>query len=140
MPAEHRKKQPSILAITCLALVIGITLAMAQPAHAQPPSIPHQLYGTVTVDGSQASAGTTVTINVNGTQVASTTADSSGRYGYNPVITISGANGAAVEFYVNGAKAQQTYTLSSGAITKMDLTAGAGSTPPPPPIKMMRQY
>ena len=113
-------------------LVLVMALGTAQPAFGQPPSLPHQFYGTVTIGGNPASSGVGITIEVNGTQVASITTDSSGKYGYNPSVTISGTNGATVDFYVNGVQAQQSYTLSSGAVTKLDLTAGTGSTPPPP--------
>lgn len=120
------------LAPTCLILLmmLALTLGIAQPAHAQsPPPMPHGFWGSVTIDGNPASPGTTVSVLVGGAPVGSTTTDAQGTYSY----TVSGTSGATVEFYVNGAKSQQTYTLSSGAITNLNLSTGAGSPPPSPP-------
>ena len=125
----HKLSTACLIAILALAMVLG----MAQPAHAQPPQIPHQLYGTVTVGGNPPAQGTVVSIRINSTEVASATTDAQGRYGYSPTLKISGSSGAAMEFYVNSVKAQQTYTLSSGAVTNLNLTTGAASPPPPPP-------
>ncbi|MCX6008630.1 MAG: hypothetical protein NTW48_01045 [Chloroflexi bacterium] len=120
----------------CLILIIMLAMAlgMAQPAQADaPPAPPHQLYGTVTVNDNPAPPGTAVSIRINGTEVASAATNAQGKYGYSPTLKISGSSGATMEFYVNGVKAQQTYTLSSGAVTNLNLTTGAASPPPPPP-------
>jgi len=122
----------------CLILfvMLAMALGMAQSANADgPPPIPEQFYGKVVIDGSPASTGTTVSIYINGAEVASTTTDAQGRYGYSTLVKLSGSNGATVEFYVNGVKAQESTTFSSGAIVNVDLSAGEGSSPPsePPP-------
>lgn len=119
----------------CLVLLLlTICLSAAGAAHAQPPQIPHRFYGTVVIGDSPAAAGATVSARINGVEVASTTTDSQGRYGYGAEpLLVSGSNGATVEFYVNGVKAQQTYTLNSGSMTELNLTVGSGTPPPPPP-------
>ena len=119
------------LATACLVSVVALAMAfgMAQPAHAQPPPMPHGFWGSVTIDGNPASTGTTVSVRVGVTEVGSITTDAQGMYS----CTVSGTSGAPVEFYVSGAKAQQAYTLSSGAITNLDLSVGEGSAPPSPP-------
>ena len=124
-----RKLGPTYL---ILLMLLALMLGIAQPAHAQPPPMPHGFYGNVTIDGNPAPPGTPVSVSIGGTEVASAATDAQGMYS----CTVSGTNGAAVEFYVNGAKSQQAYTLSSGAITKLNLSTGAGSSPspsPPPP-------
>lgn len=122
----------------CLVLIIMLAMALgiAQPANADgPPPIPEQFYGQVIIDGSPASPGTTISVYINGAEVASAPTDAHGGYGYDSVLQTSGSNGATVEFYVNGAKAQESTTFSSGAIVNVDLSAGEGSSPPaePPP-------
>jgi hypothetical protein len=114
--------------------MLSLMLGIAQPAQADaPPAPPHQLYGTVTVNDNPAPPGTAVSIRIGGTEVASAATDAQGKYGYSPTLKISGSSGTTMEFYVNGIKAQQTYTLSSGAVTNLNLTTGAASPPPPPP-------
>jgi hypothetical protein len=109
-------------------MLLALMLGISQPAHAQPPPIPHELYGSVTTDGNPAPS-TTVSVRIGGTEVASATTDAKGMY----VCLVSGNSGATMEFYVNGVQSQQTYTLSSGAITKLDLSIGAASPPSSPP-------
>ncbi|MCJ7654043.1 MAG: hypothetical protein MUO97_01875 [Dehalococcoidia bacterium] len=122
------------LAPTCLILLLllALMLGIAQTAYAQPPPMPQGFWGSVTIDGNAAPPGTTVSVLVGGTEVASATTDAQGMY----ACTVSGTSGATVGFYVNGVQSQQTYTLSSGAITKLNLSTGTGSppaSPPPPP-------
>lgn len=113
-------------------LILVLLLCLTQAAYAQPPGMPHQFVGNVTANGNPAS-GATVSARVGGSEVATATTDAQGSYS----LQVSGSNGATVEFYVNNVKAQPAYTLSSGAITNLNLTAGgssgSGSTPPPPP-------
>lgn len=123
----------STTACSALLLLVVMLVGNGQPVYAQPPPIPHQFYGDVTIDGDPAPQGTTVSVYINGTEVASTTTDASGRYGYTPLVKVSGDNGATVQFYVAGATAQETCALSSGSVTRLDLSASQGSTPPPGP-------
>lgn len=123
----------SLALVLCLgAILTSLTGAPLLEASDGPPSLPHAFYGTVTVNDQPAPAGTTVEIYVGGSKAATTTTDSNGKYGSVPV---TGTNGAAVEFYVNGVKVPQSYNFSSGAITKLDLALNSSSppTPPPPP-------
>jgi hypothetical protein len=115
------------------AMLIIMTLGISSTAYAQPPLMPQQFYGAVSINNQRAEAGNVVSIKIDGEQKASVNTDSNGRYGYNPLITVTGTNGALVEFYINGVKAQQVATYSSGAITKVDLSVGAQMPPPSPP-------
>lgn len=119
------------LASTCLIslMLLALMLGISQPAHAQPPPMPQGFYGSVTIDGNPAPPGTTVSVHIGGTEVASATTDAQGMYS----CTVSGTSGAPVGFYVNGVQSQQSYTLSSGAVTNLNLSTGAASPPPSPP-------
>jgi len=128
-----RMKGATALAITLLALVLAMTLGFAPIVSADaPPAPPHQFYGTVKNNGSLVSAGYTVSARVGSTELSSVTTDSQGRYGYDPVFYVSASDGATIEFYVNGVKASQTASFSSGAIAELNLTVtGAPQSSPP---------
>jgi hypothetical protein len=116
-----------------IAMLIVTTLGMSTAAYAQPPTMPQQFYGTVSVNNELAEEGNIVSVEIDGVEKASVMTDSNGRYGYDPLVTVTGTNGALVEFYINGVQAQQVATYSSGAITKVDLSVGAQMPPPSPP-------
>lgn len=136
------------LATACLILVLMLVtvLSLAQPIQAQPPSLPHQFYGIVTIGGSPAPAGTNIAAQINSVTYASTSVDSQGRYGYSPIFLIpadspgtpakdGGSNDDTVRFFVGGTSAQ-TYVYASGGITKLNLSissGGGGGTPPSAP-------
>ena len=135
------------LATVCLILMLtpAMVLSLAQPAHAQPPGLPHQFYGKVTIGGNPAPSGTSIVAQIGGITYASTTVDSQGEYGYTPLFVIptdnpdtpdkdGGVNGNTVQFFVGGTAAQ-TYAFASGSITKLALSVsgGGGGTPPPAP-------
>jgi len=84
-------------------------------------SPPHQFYGKVYVSGALAPSGTAVAAYVNGSPAASTTADSSGRYGYTTLFLVPGTSGGTVAFYVGGTLVSQTATWSSGGISRLNL-------------------
>ena len=131
---KYNMKKISLPAIVCLILALAMVLSLVQPAYAAaPPAIPQQFYGTVTINGTSASAGAAVSAKVGGTQLASTTTDSQGRYGYSPIFTVAASSGATMDFYINGVKAQQSFVFNSGAVTRLDLIASGTPPPPPPP-------
>jgi hypothetical protein len=75
----------------------------------------------VYVSGVLAPSGTTVAAYVNGSLAASTTANSSGKYGYTTLFLVPGASGGTVTFYVGGTLVPQTATWSSGGFSRLDL-------------------
>jgi hypothetical protein len=79
--------------------------------------MPHQFYGNA-----PGTEGTTVSARIGDVEVASTTVDSLGRYGYAPTFKVPGTAGATVEFYVGGVLANETAIWQSGAITRLDPT------------------
>ena len=100
------------------------------------PGVPHQFYGTVTVNGVSAPNNLFIEAKI-GTSVY-TTVTKDGKYGYDPIFYVEDPNanrqGAKVEFFVEGVKAGQ-FTFDNGKVTKLDLSASGvdlpGSTTPP---------
>jgi hypothetical protein len=122
---------------TILSLVI--CLAMLWPIQifaAESPPLPQAFYGSVTIGGSPAPAGTTieargtnVSLEIQGNPVITT---ESGYYG-NSVSTrlvVQGniEAGTLLSFYVNGRQAEQTAAWTSGENTHLDLSVKASAS------------
>jgi len=117
----------AIALLLALSLITGVVL----PAYAdEPPEMPDQFYGTVSLDGSPAQQGTLVEAFVDNVKQAETTVDAEGRYGYNPLFRVPGTAGATVTFHVGGVEADEYATWESGAIQELDLTIHEGAQPP----------
>lgn len=117
-----------------IIIILAIPIANAAP---QPP---HQFYGNVTINGSAAPDGSTVSAKINGVEYESGITES-GQYGYNtselflvPIDdpdtsnTEGGEAGDVIQFYVNGSWAS-SYVLGSGNSTKLDISPGPNSLP-----------
>ncbi|MDV2481735.1 hypothetical protein F8E02_06885 [Methanoculleus sp. Wushi-C6] len=124
-----------------LILILGL-VASAAGAGDTTPVLPHEFYGSVTIGGSPAPAGTVITAKIAGVGCGSVQMIEAGRYGSPDeslgsrldVTATADRAGATITFYVNGVAAQETATFTSGAFTALDLTATAGeSTPTPTP-------
>ena len=122
-------------------LIILAVVLCAVPAFADTPtsipSIPHAFYGTVTIDGSDASVGTVVMAKVGGVQCGSITTTVAGQYGgsgaFDEKLTVTGeiATGATISFFVNGVDTTQTYAFSPGGVTELNLTVTITDTTAP---------
>jgi len=134
------------------AWLVGLCLSAALwaiPVSAQPPPLPHSFYGTVELNGAPAPGGTLVEARGAGVLVGvpgnPITVTEAGRYGgpggFDPKLVVQGevAEGTAIEFYLNGVRAQcavpggpwqDTYPFSSGAVTELNLRV-LGPTPTP---------
>jgi len=113
-----------------ILLTLSLILVPVQAVLAEaPPGIPQQFSGTVKNNGALVGAGYTVLAKTGSTELASTTTDASGRYGSSELFYFSADQGAIIDFYVNGVKAQQTATFSSGAVTALDLTVSGAQEP-----------
>jgi hypothetical protein len=127
MKIDIRKRSGRIFGgafLTALILIVSIiTPAMAD----MPPGLPHQFYGTVAVNGSPAATGTIIYGYVNGVVNNTTTVDSEGKYGYDPLFTLTGTDGQEVTFYVGTNLAPQTATYASGGITRLNLSISTTS-------------
>jgi uncharacterized repeat protein (TIGR01451 family) len=89
----------ALSAILCALMLPCFTLEIQASG---PAGITHQFYGTVTGSGGLVGAGYTVTAIVDGQQVASTTTDSHGQWGYSPLFVVTAPSSSSIEFYVNG--------------------------------------
>ncbi|MBI4286150.1 MAG: hypothetical protein HY670_09710 [Chloroflexi bacterium] len=132
---------------TALALLVVLTMLFAIPAaaSAQPPSLPQYFFGTLKIDGADAPVGTTIEARVPGVvpgPLNPFVTTQAGIYGdfspsaKGPGLVVGGdiAEGATIEFFINGSKANETAPWQSGQTTRLDLTLGVvpppGATPP----------
>jgi len=116
-----------------LALLLALFLiaGSVMPTYAdEPPTMPHQFYGTVSFNGAPVEEGTLVEAFVDNVKQAETTVDGQGRYGYNPIFRVSGTAGATVTFHVGGVEADEDATWESGKIQQLNLTIHEGAQPP----------
>jgi len=101
------------------------------PAYAdEPPPMPHQFYGTVSLDGTPVQQGTLVEAFVDDVKQAETTVDGQGSYGYNPIFRVPGTAGATVTFHIGGVEADEDATWESGRVQQLNLTIHEGGEPP----------
>lgn len=131
-------------------MLFGIagTLGASQAAADSPPAPPATFVGSVLVDGAPPSPGTVVEARIGGTSCGVTTVFNSGsqaRYSLeSPALDPDqtpncGTEGATVDFYVGGVKAQQTgswlnYQLNQLDLTVVTATTATPSTTPKPPV------
>ncbi len=119
------KRTIIILAFTIL-LISGFASAQDERLPLNPPP---GYYGSITVNGQPAAAGTTITAMIGGEERGSITTAKSGNYGDKPgpaklwIRSYQNEQGSTVTFYVSGVAAQQTAKLpGAGATNKTDLT------------------
>ena len=88
------------------------------------PKVPHQFYGSVTINGKPAPDGTLITAKIDGNDVAGTLT-SNGKYGYRPIFYIpdpfGNKEGKTIHFYVSGVKSA-SYTFHNGDSTELNLS------------------
>lgn len=117
-----------IIIILAFTILLTTEVVSAQDDRL-PLNPPPGYYGSITLDGQPAPAGTTIIAKIGGEVRGSLTTTESGSYGDDPGPTklwirgYQNETGSTVTFYVNGVAAQQTAGLSSAGITnKADLT------------------
>lgn len=118
-----------------LASSVSIDIANSSSA----PPLPHAFYGNLTINGSPAPIGTVVEARGEGVETGLAgnpiITTEVGRYGTpDPLgskLVVQGYIdfGTTLDFYINGNKANETYSYSSGNITELDLTV-IDTTPP----------
>ncbi len=116
--------------ITILVFTILLTSGFASAQDARfPLNPPPGYYGSITVNGQPAAAGTTITAMIGGEVRGSITTAGPGIYGDNPgpaklwIRSYQNEPGSTVTFYVSGVAAQQTAKLpDAGTTNKADLT------------------
>jgi len=87
----------------------------------------HEFHGTVTSNGHSVGSGFTVSAFVNGQQVASTTTDTQGKWGYNQPFIVDAPAGSTIDFYINSTLVGS----ASSCIETDELNLSAGGAPPP---------
>ena len=89
------------------------------------PGIPHQFYGSVSINGKPASDGAIVSAKIDGVEVARTYVKN-GKYGYNPIFYIEDPenemSGKEVKFFINGVFTGKTKFFCNGCVTLLDLS------------------
>jgi hypothetical protein len=126
-----RRSTGRLTGALALLLALWLVAGGVMPAYAdEPPPMPHQFYGTVSLDGNPVQQGTLVEAFVDGVKQAETTVDAQGRYGYNPIFRVSGTAGATVTFHVGGVEADEDATWESGKVQQLNLTIHEGGQPP----------
>ena len=120
-----------MLKVRILALLTVLALLLTLPAVASAQQVPpHVFFGTATVNGLFAPAGTPVAALIGGEQRGSTTVESNGRY----QILVAPGTGTAITFRVGTLTADQTATWEQGGATpNFDLTASSFGEPTPVP-------
>jgi hypothetical protein len=123
--------QLPIITVVLTILFSSIVLAI--------PGVPHQFYGTVTLNGNSAPDGTAVVVEIEGEEVASTTTKD-GKYGYDPIFYVEDPNNdlcyptcPTLSFFVNGIDTGQTKSFCNTCVTELNLIATGGEVPPSPP-------
>lgn len=136
------KKTISTTGTLLIALIVAILLPASAAAVPQPP---HVFQGAVTVGGSTAADGLTITAAITGASFpyTPTTQTSGGRYGDDLKFKVpsddpdttakeGGVSGDTIVFYVEGVEAG-TYTFEVGDVTQLNLSISALPTPSAPP-------
>jgi len=132
--ALNIKKVPLRAAGILLGLVLVLCLVIPATGQGLPPKPPESFWGTVTLNGSPAPAGTGISARVGGTEVAATIVDSQGRYGERlpllgpwsttgSLLVSADYDGQTVQFYVGGALPAGSATVAYGMFTELNLSA-----------------
>ena len=108
-------------------LVIMALLLGASPALADGPTLPHAFYGTVTINGADATVGTVVSAKVGGVDCGSYTIKLLGHYGNLPerdYLFVQGdiSNGDTITFHVRGILTDTDTFSEGGGPTEKNLT------------------
>lgn len=134
MKVRQMKIQYYSVLVLLLALVAG-----AAAAGESVPTFPHEFWGTVTIGGSPAPAGTEIVAMIGGTAFGSIEMKKAGTYGSssrhdgNRLLVLANGDqaGATITFLVNGKEAGQTATFTPNGTTRLDLSVGSAVTPTP---------
>ena len=119
-----------------LVLLLALAAGAAAAGEGAPPAYPHEFYGSVTIDGAPAPAGTVITGVIGGRECESITTTVAGEYG--SPSRHKGANllawgsadqaGETITFLVGGRAAKETATYTPREVTRLDLTVAGSST------------
>ena len=127
-------------------IIAGVCIAVCGLVSAASPQLPCEFYGTVTVMGSPAPAGTLITAYVNGTNQGSITVTEPGKFGGmgtfdERLIVMTGENDFAngvpkITFKINDSPADQIANYQPGASTSINLTIGGEPVTAPAAVQV----
>lgn len=111
--------------ICILLVLIGTASAV--------PLLPAEFWGSVTIDGSPAPAGTVITARIDGRDCGSLTLETAGVYGgdsmFDKRLLVCGGDddaGKTITFFVDGMKAARTAVYTPGTSARLDLAVTSG--------------
>lgn len=115
-----------VRSLVAVLAALGMLAVTVGGVAAQPPPIPSDYTGTVTIDGKPAPDGTTVQARI-GTYASEPVTVKGGKYEFLIVGPLDPAlQGRTITFLVGGSAANETSTLESGTSKTLNLTVGAG--------------
>ena len=123
--------QPLTMGSGTSTITADISVVLAQA----PPPRPPVFGGTITVDGNPAGDGTTVTALIDGTRVASTTAEAGNYALYIPQPRGKRFRGKDITFMIGDSGAREIGSWEADGGEELNLTAVIGQ--PPPPVTMV---
>jgi len=130
---KQSKKAKGLKALSLFSIVLAVTLAgTASIVSADGfPSMSNQFYGTITLNGVDAPAGTIVRAYVGSELRGSVEAGDPGEYGYDlNYLSVRGNDGEVINFTVAGAPAAETATwIANSGPRKLDLSANDTESP-----------
>lgn len=120
-------------------LLLCALVAGAAAAEGSVPALPQEFWGSVTIDGSAAPAGTVIVAMIDDNEAGSMTTTESGMYGSSSryeenrlaVVGTDEQRNETITFLVNGQDAAETATFTPGGTVRLDLSAGSAVTPTP---------
>ncbi|MCK9306534.1 MAG: hypothetical protein M0P17_03285, partial [Methanoculleus sp.] len=129
------KREYGMALVLLLALAVGVSAAETS----LPPTFPHDFWGSVTIDGAPAPAGTVITAMIGDTAYGSIATTKTGEYGSSSrhegnrlmVSATEERSGETITFRVNGETARETATFTPDSTTRLDLSVAGESTPTP---------
>jgi len=114
--------------VPLILLALLLCIAVVSPALAVPP-LPYELYGTITIDGIPAPAGTEILAKIDEQVVGGIDVESEGKYGDSGtfdkrlVINVDEADlGQTATFWIGDRQAAQKIIIQAGMSQKLDLT------------------
>ncbi len=112
-------------------ILLILILALAGPASAVP-VLPAEFWGTVSIDGSAAPAGTVITARIDDSDCGTLTTAAAGVYGgealFDERLLVSGEDtdaGKTIAFFVNGVPAAETAIYGPGTSARLDLAVAS---------------
>lgn len=112
--------------ISAILLISGFLFPVLTLAQGSPPSLPLLIYGDITLNGSAAPAGTVVTIEKSGSEIARITLTTAGKY--STQIPASNA-GATLIYKINGNQAAEKVCANPALVGSDRVNLSYGSAP-----------